>query len=257
MHDETRAHMRAQRRSALSEGAAFARSIPPPVAWLTAAATLLAILGAIAIFASLPAFDLNGEVYDTVSVPPLFSAGLLAFAALLALRSRVRLPGGARWIALGLFFGFMVADETLGLHERLGHALATDWQAPYVPIVALGALIWFAALRSLWTSAAARLLWIAGAAAWVGSQLLEALAWSGPTLNPGGQYLNYSEEVLEMVGTLLFIWALLVAAPSANSTSPWRQNTADPEGATTAAPGSKGQPVESSAYSRTWPTSST
>ena len=173
----------------------------------------------------------------------LFSVGLLAFAAVLALRGRRQLPGQARWIALAILFGFMAVDEAIMVHERLEQALSTDWQALYAPIGAVAAVIWLAALRALWRMPPARVLWIAGAITWVGSQTLEALAWSGATLNPGGQYLNYAEEVLEPVGTLLFVWALLIAL-------------AVPSG-TTSATKPADQPAESSASSRTSLTSST
>ena len=66
----------AQRLSRRAHGA-LPRPIPALVAWLGAAIALLAVLGAIAQFGSLPGFDLSAELVHSPNIPTLFSAGLL------------------------------------------------------------------------------------------------------------------------------------------------------------------------------------
>ena len=55
------------------------------IAWPAAAIALLAILGATELSGSPGPFELDSELMKTLSVPTLFSAGLLVGAAALAL----------------------------------------------------------------------------------------------------------------------------------------------------------------------------
>jgi hypothetical protein len=52
----------------------------------------------------------------------------------------------------------------------------------------------------------------AGAVAWGVSQVLEAVQWDGDVKQPGYDYMMFVEEVLEMLGTVGFIVALLMLA---------------------------------------------
>lgn len=61
------------------------------------------------------------------------------------------------------------------IHERVGGALHMHWQIPYLPVVAVAAVLWLRVLRALSANAIAVKLWIAGAAAWVGAQTFEIL----------------------------------------------------------------------------------
>jgi hypothetical protein len=186
---------------------------PPPliVRALIAAIALLAILGIVAAFERLSSFDLDREVSDVISVPAMFSAGLLLGAAVLALLCRDTGSGSVRWLALGALFAFLALDELLAFHETLERELATDWQTLYAPLALVGALIWLSILRAMSAIADGQLLWIAGATAWGVSQLLENLAW-GPGDVPirGFRFITVGEEILEMTGSMLFVWALLI-----------------------------------------------
>ena len=52
----------------------------------------------------------------------------------------------------------------------------------------------------------------AGTAAWVVSQVLELFEWHGAVKQPRYGYMMFAEEVLEMLGSVGFIVALLMLA---------------------------------------------
>jgi hypothetical protein len=150
-------------------------------------------------------FSLEGEklVPAAISAFLLLAAG--ALAGLVAAdegRTRLRLA----FAALAALFLFMAADEWLGLHESLEDSAGEDWQTLYLGIVVIAAVAWTYVLREL--TGTRRWLWIAGAAAWAVAQGIERIQWDGEEL--AYEWTILPEELLEMVGTGLWIFALLL-----------------------------------------------
>ena len=109
----------------------------------------------------------------------------------------------------------MATDELVAIHERLDAATGVDWQELYLPIAFLGGLAWLFTAWRLWRHRVGYLLYGAGAVAWFLSQVLEAIQW-GVGDEKGGKvaiynYLMIAEEVGEMIGSMLFCLAILVA----------------------------------------------
>lgn len=152
--------------------------------------------------------DLNAER----SLPAAFSAALLLFAALTAVAwSRRRRPAGGSTapLLLGCLFAFFAVDEFAFLHERLEKWLDVDWQVLYLPVGAAGAAVGALTLRALPRPRPPALL-LAGAGAWLVSQVFEKLQWDGERLVYA--WMLFPEEALEMVGSVFFGVAFLVAA---------------------------------------------
>lgn len=70
----------------------------------------------------------------------------------------------------------MALDEWLELHERFEQRLDMDWNALYLPIVAVAGVAGLLAIRRLWPERSSFLL-IAGGASWFVAYLLEDLQW--------------------------------------------------------------------------------
>ena len=151
--------------------------------------------------------DLGHEL----TIPAAVSGGLLAAAALAAfIVARLGLRdgfGGVSAVALGSFFVLMALDEMLYLHERLETVTGIDWQILYLPLVLVGAVAWLAMIRRLWSHPLAAALFASGAAAWLASQVFEAVQWDGDVLVY--RWMNVPEELLEMTGSALFALGLL------------------------------------------------
>ena len=167
-------------------------------------------------------FDLDRELNFTT----FFSAGLLlvnAWLVLLLIRGN-----HVGRVAFGLvaIFTLMGFDEVLKFHETLEKATGIDWQILYSPIILVAGLAW--AYIWLNSSGLTRILWIGGAFAWGSSQVLEAAQWgwfSSDSEKADGYNLSMiTEELLEMIGSGLFLLALLrllaQASVSRNPVSP-------------------------------------
>jgi hypothetical protein len=96
------------------------------------------------------------------------------------------------------------------IHERIETWTGVDWEQPYL-VVALGAaVIWFKILRRV--DPLPRALLIIGAVCWAISFGLEDAEYdSADDRVSGFTTLAISEEVLEMIGSTLFLLALVVA----------------------------------------------
>ena len=150
-------------------------------------------------------FDLDRELNFTT----FFSAGLLLINAWLVLL----LIRGNRIgrVALGLvaIFTLMGFDEVLKFHETLEKVTGIDWQILYSPIILVAGLAW--AYIWLNSSGLTRILWTGGAFAWGSSQVLEAAQWGwfGSEKAESYNLSMITEELLEMIGSGLFLLALL------------------------------------------------
>jgi hypothetical protein len=189
--------------------------LPEPRQVAIGAGALILLLGAIGavdlLAPSLPlsTFSLEGEHTLTAvfSAALLLGAGALAFQ--LASMSDVRSIGGpGLWRFMGTFLVFMALDELFAIHERVSAPVTgVSWQVVYAPIVVSAVVAWSLILRRL-PSGSPRLLWLGGAAAWFVSQVIEAIQWDGERLVY--EWTFVPEEMLEMVGSLLWGIALLV-----------------------------------------------
>jgi hypothetical protein len=183
--------------------------IPP---WAFAGAALAGILP-IAVLGQIHRHDQGSHWYldNEDTLPAAFSGALLLAAAVLAVLVAALVSRGrfrSFWLGTGAVFAFMALDEVWTIHERLEGGTGIDWQLFYVPVaVGAGVLLLFA-LRDLFATREAAALFVAGAVAWLAAQVLENLQWSGDVLEHEGMVVP--EEVLELVGSLLFGLAALV-----------------------------------------------
>ena len=177
------------------------------------------------LFGLVPLFNLDYER----SIPTFYSAITLLFcAALLAIIANVGKSHAARyprhWLALSFIFLFLSADEMLALHERLigpiraafhtSGLLYFAWVIPYGVLL----LIFLALFHPFWKrlpTFTRRQFLIAGSLYVLGALGFDLL---------GGYYYDLrgdnirdvvyailftTEELLEMAGVILFIYALL------------------------------------------------
>lgn len=170
-----------------------------------------------------PLFDFQLEN----TMPSYFSALLLMAAAGLiaviglALRD-ARRPWWRHWLGMSLVFVFLSCDEMLALHERLmfpvRNALGTSgllysaWVIPYGIAVLILGFIYLRFLLALYPKTRVRFL-VAGALFMMGAVVLEVLSgaeweqYQTRTLLLEGYILF--EDLFEMAGVIVFIWALL------------------------------------------------
>ncbi|MFC7300423.1 hypothetical protein [Cognatiluteimonas weifangensis] len=169
--------------------------------------------------------DLDGEN----TFPALFSTALLLSAsALLALIARLERHDGARdaakWTLLAIGFLLMGMDESLALHEHLiaplrallgGRQLGIFYFAWVIPGIVLVAVLGAYFMPFLWrlprgtaiAFALAAAIYVGGA---LGVELVEGWWREGHGHRNAAYHLLVSlEEGMEMLGTILFIHALL------------------------------------------------
>ena len=161
------------------------------------------------------------------NIPAWYSASLLLLCSILLAAitaAHKQQPGGraAHWLILSAIFLFLSLDETVQLHELsiapLRSALGATgllyyaWILPAAVCVALFVLAYLPFLRNL--PARTRQLFLLAGAVFVGGAMgVEAL--SGWHASSHGEHnLTYHliitlEELLEMAGVVLFIYALL------------------------------------------------
>ena len=198
----------------------------------------LVIAGMIAVFGTLGAFNISaGSPVHLLrldfegTLPALFSSVLLFAAATLAFVLTGRASGVLRPVVpliLGLILAFMAVDELAALHERLDHVMQAEWHLPsflhwqvgYVMAGMVGALLWLNVLdvvRRRGSDAAftrTLALSLGAAFAWGVSQVLELLQWHGKAKAPGFEVMVVTEEMLEMVGSTLLAFALVLTVRS-------------------------------------------
>ncbi len=166
--------------------------------------------------------DLNGER----NIPALFSTALLSFVSMLSFLISVfsRQQHDLKtpyWTVLASGFGVMALDEFFSFHERtywilravglnkLG-PLGNSWVWLGIPIVAVVGWSFRRFLRELSLKTRRRFLasglaFIAGA---IGFEIVGKLFVIAG--NPSGRvFAMITEETLEMLGVIVFIWALL------------------------------------------------
>jgi hypothetical protein len=160
------------------------------------------------------------------NLPSWFSSSMLflcaVFLALVAVAER-RVGGSmARWLFLALIFGFLSLDETAQLHELsiapLREHFGTTgflyyaWVVPAGICVAVFVTSYLSFLARL--PSATRQLFLAAGLIYVGGALgLEAISGNQASLQGEHNFTYHviitAEELCEMVGLVLFIYALL------------------------------------------------
>lgn len=162
------------------------------------------------------------------NIPTGFSTLLLLLAALLlwAIAGLERRQGSraSHWAVLASGFLLMAADEAWSFHEKLSKPirkllgredLGVFYYAWVIPGIALVLVLALVFSRFLWRlPARTRRAFLTAAALYLGGVLGFELLGSGFDEANGRRNLVYMtlvtvEEVLEMAGVLLFVWALL------------------------------------------------
>ncbi|MGB7442316.1 MAG: hypothetical protein WA919_14715 [Coleofasciculaceae cyanobacterium] len=179
------------------------------------------ILGHERLFGFVQLTDVNGER----NIPAWFSSSLLIFSSvLLAVITVVKKSTGARyishWLGLSLIFLCLSMDEAISLHERTIEPLRTGLKATglfYSAWVLLGAgfvsLILLMYLKFIGhLPSKTRFLFILAGAMYVGGAIGVELL-HGYYLELYGKDMAYAliatvEELLEMMGIVVFIYAL-------------------------------------------------
>ena len=171
-------------------------------------------------------FDVDRER----NIPTYFSMLLMLFAALLlvvitVLNRKQRTPHVSKWSILSFGFLFMAADEGLQIHERLEKPVRMllgggdlgifnfAWVIPGIALVLVLALFFLRFLLHL--PAKTRLRFMMAATIYIGGAIGFEMIGGRYTALYGADNFTYRcilvtiEESLEMVGLIVFIWALL------------------------------------------------
>lgn len=194
----------------------------------SAVRTVVHVTGHDYIMGLVPLFYVDAEQ----NIPTLFSVGLLLLAAVhLALISQLERARGSKWgrywQLLGLGFALIAADEFISLHEKLtgpiramaagaaGNAFHYGWVAVGLPIVLVVGMVFWLFLVALPSETRRRFV-VAGALYVGGALFLEVLggmvAASWGVMSVTHSVLATLEEAMEMLGTILFIRALMLYA---------------------------------------------
>lgn len=188
-----------------------------------AAVTVFAILGILQRTAY-PQWDL-ANLDSELSIATYFSATLLWAAAagwlLVALATRPR--ARSLWIWGGVL-AWLALDEGAAIHERIEKWSGIDWQILYLPILGVAAVAWWGVVRSHRNERSTRVLLIAGALCWAATLLLELIQhWGGePATEIIYNTTMITEEVLEMVGSTVFVIAAVLALRLVGGEAPAR-----------------------------------
>ena len=204
--------------------------------WIVACVVVLSLAASFLSFVTLtdPLLDHMREsivrltwVDGEANIPSWFSASLLLTAALLlaAIAAAERRIGGervAQWVTLCVIFLFLSLDETAQLHELsivpVRQGIGTSGLLYYAWILPAGACVSvfvLAYLRFLTQlPARTRRLLLSAGAVYVGGALgIESISgWQAAAHgehNPGYHLIITLEELCEMTGLVLFIYALL------------------------------------------------
>lgn len=211
--------------------------------------TALALAG-VAVFLTLVSFvgyllrPVLGELLKLINlgsdtgVPAWYSSlALLLCSALLAVIAFAKRRHGdrhaLRWASLALIFLYLSADEMLRLHERASDKVVQPvfkylgmeasgllnypWIALYAPLVLVFALAYFGFWLAL--PAKTRILFLIAAALFVGGGIgVEAFNALYDSLYGRGDLvaamMTHLEELFEMLGVVVFIYALMFYAAS-------------------------------------------
>lgn len=199
------------------------------LALVVAVLTVLSVTGQLAVLflPDFPLRDFAARLFyldQEMNVPTIYStfAILLCSALLEVIARSQRWAGGSRhWRALSLIFVGLAVDELLSFHEELIDRVHVDslsrftafsWVVVGAGFVVIVAVAFSRFLRRL-PAATRRLFLLAGALFVGGSVVIEALGGyyggSGRQDTLAYVVVAHAEELLEMAGIVVFIYALL------------------------------------------------
>jgi len=145
------------------------------------------------------------------------SAALLFCSILLAVIAIARMKSGAPyvfyWAALSIVFLGLSLDETISIHERVFDSLNHTWIIPGSVMVLISGLFFFKFLFNLPTKT--RNLFIIGGVLFIAGAI--GLEYAAVVYSEQGYSLrsmtyavmSTTEEFLEMIGVVIFIYALI------------------------------------------------
>lgn len=190
---------------------------PPMSRTIRAVAVLVGIVAALGVVdaagGGTQLLGLQTELVDGLTLPPLVSGALLLGVAGVAGTMAVRDWTGAvprwAWALLALVFAELAVDELLTLHERVGEATRMEWMLLYAPLLGFAGLLWLDVARSM-RRLPELVPWVAGATAWGLALALDVYAFGvDGAQRPGVGAAAAVEELLEMAGAFLLLWALV------------------------------------------------
>ncbi len=174
------------------------------------------------VYGLIPMFDLG----DESNVPTLFSSLQLILASLILSTIGARRKSNGEdyvfWFALAAIFLFLAVDETAQVHEQIDirireayeptGILYFPWVIPYgiavvVLVIAFSNFLLRLPKETMWLFIASGVIYVTGV---IGFEMLGARHYEihGP-MNVVYAIIVTCEELLEMVGVALFIYALL------------------------------------------------
>jgi hypothetical protein len=102
----------------------------------------------------------------------------------------------------------MAVDEVVAIHEALEEVVHLAWWKFYAPLAVVGAVCALLVLRRVWDHRLAAATLVGGGACWLAAQLIETQQYHGAELVH--RWTILPEELLEMIGSLLFVLAMLL-----------------------------------------------
>ena len=154
--------------------------------------------------------DLNAEHTPAAAFSSLllFMAASVAFVLALALSDH---DERRSWALLAAVLGFLSLDELALVHEAIQEDVGVKGQIVLAPVAIVGFIAWLGVMRNLDRDGPAARMLIGAAGAWVLAQLLDV------GQDPEKDRLMFTvvpEEVLEMIGSALFLMAGLYVVHS-------------------------------------------
>jgi hypothetical protein len=163
------------------------------------------------------------QITSEYNVPTFFSSFVLVLAGVwLIFISRISQRYRIHWLLLGFVFIFLALDESLLIHESVsrltrenvtveGNLSYGTWVIPYLILTAaLGAFYWKFVFqlpkRTMWLFIISGGIYVGGAA---GFELVEGYVFNNYGENGFYKLVHWSQEVVEMLGIILFNYALI------------------------------------------------
>ena len=152
------------------------------------------------------ALDLNAEQTPAAAYSSLLllAAAGVAFVLALALTDHA---DRRSWALLAGVLGFLALDEIALVHEAIQEEVGVKGQIVLAPVALVGLVAWLGIMRAPDTGSTAQRLLVGGAGCWAFAQLLDV------GQDPEKDRMMYTvvpEEILEMIGSALFLFAAVV-----------------------------------------------
>jgi hypothetical protein len=218
--------------SGADQPSAFSLSARKTAIYLLVVTVLLIGLDALRLFFKhkMPEFTRLNEFLEAMfqitseyNVPTFFSSFVLVLAGIwLLLVARISKQHKLHWFLLGVVFIFLALDESLLIHEGIsrltrenvaveGNLSYGTWVIPYLIVTgALGAFYWKFVFqlpkRTMWLFIMSGGIYVGGAA---GFELVEGFVFTNYGETAFYKLVHWSQEVVEILGIILFNYALI------------------------------------------------